>query len=301
MKIWYIGQFNKTYSSERYISHALREHGVVVYADKRDDPTPIGMKLKQLEKFAPDCVLTTGNPLKHPTEILKFCNDFGAVSVCWLWDIYGGRRFKIPQHFKSDILFSTDGGNDEFYSEIGANHKLLRQGIHCPEAQKYPTSFSYDVGFVGSKFIHDGRIRLVEWLEKTYRGRFIHVNNCRHLKLNEQLAKIRIVVGDSYPGDHYWSNRIYEMLGRGAFFLHPYTVGLDSEFTEGVHYVGYERDNWKDLSRKIQYFLDHESERETIRNSGHSHTVENYTYGHRVTELLGHIQTALKQRQGVEV
>ena len=118
--------------------------------------------------------------------------------------------------------------------------------------------------------------------------RFGHLpdNQVRGLPLNELYANTKIVVGDSQPSDYYWSNRLYETLGRGGFLLHPYTKGIEEEFEDGKHLVLYERDNMKDLFEKIDYYLAHDDEREKIRKAGHEHVKKHFTYKQRCIELM---------------
>lgn len=86
-------------------------------------------------------------------------------------------------------------------------------------------------------------------------------------------------------GQHYWSNRIYEILGRGGFLLHPRTVGLDAEFRDGEHYAGYDCGDWTWLRERIDYWLTHADEREHIRRTGFER-MATLTYRDRCAELL---------------
>ena len=112
------------------------------------------------------------------------------------------------------------------------------------------------------------------------------------------LGKVKVFVGDSYPSPNYWSNRIYEITGRGGFLLHPETIGLDEEFIAGKHYIAYKRPGnragWQVLQGLIDYWVTHDKEREQIRQQGFAHCGKHYTYTHRVKTLLEHIQTAIR-------
>jgi spore maturation protein CgeB len=103
-------------------------------------------------------------------------------------------------------------------------------------------------------------------------------------------ASTKIVVGDtlcpnfSYPD--YWSDRVYETLGRGGFIIHPYISGMEKEFTDKEHLVFYEYKNFKQLKELIDYYLEHDEEREKIRVSGHNLVKEKYTYKNRWEQIL---------------
>jgi spore maturation protein CgeB len=106
----------------------------------------------------------------------------------------------------------------------------------------------------------------------------------RGLPLNELYSSTKIVVGDSQPSPHYWSNRLYETLGRGGFLLHPHTEGIETEFEDGKHLVLYDRNDLQDLYDKIDYYLSHDNARETIRRAGF--VKGKYTYKDRCRELM---------------
>jgi spore maturation protein CgeB len=107
--------------------------------------------------------------------------------------------------------------------------------------------------------------------------------------LNNYLASAKIIVGDSVPTPYYWSNRIYEILGRGGFLIHPKVEGLDKEFKPYKHYVPYERGNWSQLKEIIDYYLVHDEERKKIQMAGFRYCKKHYTYTKRVAELLKQI------------
>jgi hypothetical protein len=218
------------------------------------------------------------------------------LTVCWQWDLFFGYRRNHPLQFKVDLLFTTDGGHPEEFRKRGYNHRVLRQGIHEPEAVKVPCKLVQDIVFIGGRKGHGTRPRLLRWLQTTYGSRFKHHTDLRGMQLNEELGKTKIVVGDSYPSPNYWSNRIYEITGRGGFLLHPITSGLNTEFTHMEHYVGYEKENFQDLRSKIDYFLENDKERERIRLAGYNRTTGSYTYTQRVKVLLGHIEQELLAR-----
>jgi spore maturation protein CgeB len=103
-------------------------------------------------------------------------------------------------------------------------------------------------------------------------------------------ASTKVVVGDTlcpnfkYPD--YWSDRIYETLGRGGFLIHPYIKGLEKEFEDKKHVVFYEYNNWNQLQDLINYYLENDKEREKIRKAGHELVKKSYTYKNRWQSIL---------------
>lgn len=285
MRIFYLGKFEEEHNTENYIAHALQKAGVEVKCQNSRTTLSLEVTWTLIQKFKPQIVLFSKSPCHFAKELIQVCRINGIKTVCWQFDLFIGYRARRLPQFWSDYLFTTDGGHDAEFKELGCNHYTLRQGIHKPESRLFIKPYKYDLAFVGSDI--KSRSALLKFLRQQYN--FVHHTNTRGLRLNEALAEVKIVVGDSYPSDGYWSNRIYEILGRGGFLLHPSTVGLDSEFVDGKHYVSYERDNFENLATAIDLFLREDSQREAIRQQGHLLVKENYTYQHRVEELLAAI------------
>ncbi len=297
MKILYLSKFSRSYATEHYVTHALREKGCSVTQQE----IPSDFASCQRIALQHDVILFSKPTARYFPELLDWCKENRLLTVCWLWDLYMNYRPERPPQFNADLLFTTDGGHKDIWQKQYPQHKVLKQGIHEPEHVLLPNdTINHDVVFVGMvRSAYKSRVRLVKHLRYRYSDRFSVYQRTRGLHLNRALAKTKIVVGDSYPSPNYWSNRIYEMLGRGAFLLHPHTEGLDTEFTKGVHYVGFERGNFSDLDDKIKYYLHHPEERELIRRAGFDHCGERHTYGHRIIELLGAIKQKLPRSAGL--
>jgi hypothetical protein len=210
--------------------------------------------------------------------------------------------------------------NDDFYTNIGhffATDKLmcdwfnentevvghfLPAGVYDKECYIHEAydqnDFENDIIFVGSKGYHPEwpyRPQLIDWLSENYGKRFRHYGNggvkaIRGDELNTLYGTTKIVVGDTlcpnfnYPS--YWSDRVYETLGRGGFIIHPYIQGMEKEFTDKEHLVFYEYNNFEQLKELIDYYLEHDEEREKIRLAGHNLVKNNYTYTHRWQSIL---------------
>lgn len=292
MRVFYIGKFENSYRTEQYVAHALRENGCDVRCFDVVRPVNYRAMLRLIKQYRPTILLTAKAVPGFMDSLLAWCKSKGILTVCWLWDLYWGYRRTRPIQWRSDLLFTTDGGHNHEFERAGCNHHILRQGIHAPEYKIFPPKYRYDVGFVGGLKGHPSRRRLIRWLADNYGSRFIHHTSTRGLELNHALRKCRVIVGDSYPSSNYWSNRIYEITGRGGFLLHPETDGLSAEFGSGKHYASYERDNYKEIAWLIEYYLHHDEDREAIRLEGWRHCGQ-YTYTARAKSLLGIVRAHL--------
>ena len=165
-----------------------------------------------------------------------------------------------------------------------SNHYFMRPGVKessCYLAAPDPVRFPYDVAFVGSYGYHPEypqRPALIDFLKKEYGDRFLLIDGgMRGHDLNVLYRSVPIIVGDSCfsqsnPIPGYYSDRVPETTGRGGLLLHP---RVDSIKNSGVVMWN----DYTDLKTKIEYFLSHPLEAETMRLKGFHHTneLDNYT------------------------
>jgi hypothetical protein len=207
------------------------------------------------------------------------------------------RRKPVYQHI--DHFFTVDRKMAEWFNtRTNVKGHYVPAGVYDKECVYTPTTPKEDVIFVGSKTYHPEwpyRPKLINFLSKTYGTRFNLYGReglgiVRGQDLNNLYASTKVVVGDTlcpnfnYPD--YWSDRIYETIGRGGFLIHPYINGLEKEFEDKKHVVFYEYNNLNQLQELINYYLEHDAEREEIRRSGHELVKNNYTYKNRWETIL---------------
>jgi hypothetical protein len=207
------------------------------------------------------------------------------------------RRKPVYQHI--DHFFTVDRKMAEWFNtRTNVKGHYVPAGVYDKECVYTPTTPKEDVIFVGSKTYHPEwpyRPKLINFLSKTYGTRFNLYGReglgiVRGHDLNNLYASTKVVVGDTlcpnfnYPD--YWSDRIYETIGRGGFLIHPYINGLEKEFEDKKHVVFYEYNNLNQLQELINYYLEHDAEREEIRRSGHELVKNNYTYKNRWEAIL---------------
>ncbi len=306
--IIYIGDFVEKFSTERYIAKGFEElgHAVTWVQENQLRVVKADALLVDILKLKPDLVLfSKGRPLGESELLIEMLKKQGIKTAVWLFDLYFDlpvdRKFKLEQKvapFNSEIIFSTDGGHQKEFEALDINHKLLRQGIYEPEAILYDREKVNDIIFVGGD-IYKTRVMMLEGLYERYGKRFKRFGTpdkiVRGLPLNELYASTKVVVGDSQPSPRYWSNRIYETLGRGGFLIHPMVEGLDEEFEIGKHLVTFPYGDNDKLFELVDYYLEHDEEREKIRKAGFEYVKKNYTYTKRCEQLLKILWTNDKQ------
>ncbi|MBE5924447.1 MAG: hypothetical protein E7271_08275 [Lachnospiraceae bacterium] len=82
------------------------------------------------------------------------------------------------------------------------------------------------------------------------------------------------------------SNRIFDALSAGAFIISDNVVGID-EVLEG-NVVTY--DTTDDLSKKIDYYMEHDGERKEKALAGQKIVREKHTFANRVNDIIGVIE-----------
>jgi hypothetical protein len=310
MKIVYIGDFNVFYSSERYVADALKQLGHEVVELQENSRFSYEKELvAEIKNHKPDFVLfCKARTLCNPFHLIERLKEEGLLTVAWLFDLYwelitDGVVFRsvYDPPFKCDMVFTTDGGHDKEWKEIGVDHYLLRQGIHEPDAfYGDKTEGVPEVVFVGTR-AYNQRAVFLEKLKNMFGSRFglygpdSELGAKRGKDLNDLFASTKVVVGDSQPRKNYWSNRIYETLGRGGFLIHPGVEGLESEFEAFKHYVPYHYGDIDQLVDVTEYFLKHDEEREKIRKAGHELVKKNYTYTKRCERLTAVVSERLQR------
>ena len=307
MNILYIGNFNSPVAE--YIAKSFEELGHYVKR-RHEDFTTVDWALDNLKGY--NFVLCEEARMKgdyvygdwEKKQLDRVGGRFKEVMdkilvVPWLTNLIQAipeRKHLLEENpiFKAPRVFTTDGGLK------GKNMECLRQGIYQKEALMTGNGglINFKVGFVGenNQRFWPYREKLIEFLQGTFKNDFRWVGQgsangvFTGLELNAFCASIKIMIGDSVYSPDYWSNRVYEMIGRGAFLIMPNIPGLDKEFIPFKHYIPYEFNNFDDLLDKISHYLTHAKERELIRKEGFEYCKENYTYKHRVKVILDYVQ-----------
>ena len=314
MKITFLGNFSVSYSSENHHAQSLRSlgHEVVELQEGRatgEELVKSGMTSDFVIVVHTHNVVTPGKPIG---EALKDLKVLGIPTVTYHLDLWFGieRQKDLEQDdFYKHIgyFFTVDKLMADWFNEnTEVKGYYLPAGVYdkecyiaTPNQDATGTERPFDVIFVGSKGYHhewQWRPQLINWLKETYGDRFTHVGGdgdtgtIRGAELNQMYTNAKIAIGDSlcldfdYP--YYWSDRIYETTGRGGFIIHPEIKGLDEQFEYGKEIATFKFGDFEDLKNKIDYYLEHEDEREAIRKAGHERTKNNHTYKHRWAEII---------------
>jgi hypothetical protein len=239
-------------------------------------------------------------------EDLKKIEAMGIPTVSFHLDKYTGIArdggLGVDTFWKTQFVFSPEGSSEaqRIFKEHGINQFYLPAGVFEDECYYDPKAEKiHDIVFVGGgiEYMHPEwsyRGKLVKWLMETYGHRFHKFGHPQLTKRGEELnqlyAQSKIVIGDSLCKDfvdsYYYSDRVFETTGRGGFIIHPYIPGITDHFRDREEIVLYSLNNFDQLKNLIDYYLEHDEEREAIRRAGHERTKEHNTYTRRMFEMI---------------
>lgn len=304
MKILYVGNFQPTHSTETHVAATLERLGHAV--DRAQENAANAAQLAAFAARGYDLFLwtRTWGIAGDVDDLLARLRQLGVPSASFHLDLYfglaRGEQVGVDPFWLTDFVFTPDGGHHDEFKARGVNHFYLKPGVFAPECWLAPPKreLSFNVVFVGSRRYHDEwpyRKQLLDWLQREYGREFAHLGepgtkSFRGAELNALYSSARVAVGDSAHPEpdrgYYWSDRVYETLGRGGFIVHPRIEGLEEEFTEGVNIALYEYGAWDQLREILDWYLMNPDHRERVRVAGHELVKKSCTYDDRMREML---------------
>lgn len=278
--------------SEKYIYKADRripKGAIDLILIHKPDPHNAVLGLKQLEGIAPracwyfdlvDSSLT--NAGKDPLLIRR---DHGRAA--WMKKV-------LPN---LEYAFLTDGewiratGRPLIESgKLPASLRLhwLPQGCDsriAGIAQEIDKTIS--VLFVGDPKGGTIRQHWVDHLERILGSKFVVVRSgCHGEELKRLVASAYITVAPNAPvADYYFSNRVFLLLGFGAFLLHPFSRGLKL-LIPGIAPFLYQSMDYQDLYQSILTYRENPAFCEMKTLELHQEVKANHSYVVRCSRLL---------------
>lgn len=290
-KIAFIGEFTQNWNEEG-IAKSFEKLGIKVIRFQ-EEGFNTNEALKRIADESPDLVLMAKLKVDDRLFFFKEIKKLKIPTASWTFDLYFGHRreekIDIDPIFRCDFVFGPDGGNVQRFRDKGINYHLLRQGIYdeyCYKG-KYRKEFAGDVTYVGG-MQYGHREVMCEYLKKYGLKRYgrLVTTHVRGDDLNDLYASSSIIIGDSLPSPRYWSNRLYETLGRGGFLIFTDIEGLNEEYEPYKHFIPFKFYGFKSLGEKIEYFLKHQDERIKISEAAMDHTKKHHTLLNRCQQFL---------------
>ena len=303
LRIGFIGNFVPPFSTEneRKWSFEKLGHEVIAFQENETTAEDLLAAMKDVDvlfyshNHDPSYIIKDLKEVFHEYK----ANNIPTVSVHldrWAW-LKRVEDMGNEATWFTEYIFMADASPEavELYTKLKLNWYYLKAAVverDCYKAKPDHDKYPHEVIFVGSKGYHPEyafRPKLVDWLKETYGDRFGHWGNdgigvVRGKELNVLYSTAKISIGDSCFGGrpNYVSDRYYETRGRNGFLLHPIVDGVDR-----VGVGSYDKENLKSLKLKIDYYLTHDDERESLRAKGFERVKKFETYTNRAEEMLG--------------
>lgn len=283
----------------------------------------IGLLLPRIRAFRPDVVLVFKG-VRFPEQLAHAVRKAGYRIGVWLVD----DPYRLQTHVQLvrpySFVLTQEASCVPFY------RSLKKVAFHLPLAvdpKKYypisniPHKYRSDVCFIGSGF--PVRITMIDKLAPYLRNkRFILIGQwwerlrsypyLRHRIINKPIppsevvkyyngAKIVLNIHRT-PNDRMENfkylpattpnNRTFEIAGCRAFQLTSARKELPRYYKENemISFNG-----WKDLQNKIDYYLRHEEERESIAKRAYRRTWRDHTYKARLEYLIKRLNGRLQK------
>lgn len=298
MKVVYVAKhFSGGADDEGAIAHAFTVLGhevTLVHEEEVDSPGKV-----------PDGDLALFHHWMHP----EYLENFPGVNAFWNFDLvefpsdltlhdrWEYRRERVRRAMEvSDVGFMTDGdwvskdvtGKLHFLPQ-GADERVVGRG-NFSQDQNFELLFTGMTSGAGA-----GRESWMREVSQWYGPRLVHARKGVYREqLRDWTAHAKIVLCPDAPvTDRYWSNRVWNAAGFGAFVLHPYCEGLNEYYTPDAIPAYVSREGLRQL---IEYYLD-PAQAEYRRNTSERallETREKNLYRHRVQELLGKVAGRIK-------
>tara|TARA_R100001015_G_C4633618_1_gene198862 strand:- start:4378 stop:5343 length:966 start_codon:yes stop_codon:yes gene_type:complete len=311
MKIAFIAKFSKIYDEEgKALSLERLGHTVYRFNETTFNQDPLTNNINSLLSLTPDVVIFTKLRVPNAGDVIKILKENNILTVSWFPDYCFKWNQGLLQNNEScpisnaDLLLIPDGINEDLFNKLNIEKHCVRQDIYdefCYRGTPID-NLNKDILFVGTTehAIYEHRRPLINFLKNTYGDKFLHLggsnsDEVRNRDLNDIIASVKVVIGDSLYNPYYWSNRIYETIGRGGFMLHSYTEGIDEEYKVGEHfdtYHTYGENKWgrnidfDDLKSKIDFYLKNDEKRLSIINKGMEYTKQHHTLLNRSKQVI---------------
>lgn len=306
MKITFVGNFRVSYTSETHHANTLESMGHKVTRLQEGDINASVILQYGLQSNLVVWVHTHG--WETPGDIpamSKALREAGVPLINYHLDLWLGldrqKDLDSPYYKSLHHFFTVDKLMADWLNEnTNTVGHFLPAAVYDKEVYIHPAydpdNFEHDVVFVGSRDYHKEwpyRPELVDWLKANYNATHIGRDGLGTLRgdaLNRLYAKSKIAVGDTlnigfnYP--YYSSDRLWESIGRGAFTIYPFIKGLEKHYKRHKEVVYYKHGDFEKLREVIDYYLEHDDEREKIRLEGQYKTKISGTYLNRWHQIL---------------
>lgn len=252
--------------------------------------------------------------IKHYKPDVLLNQDIGGISTRFLQEIKPRVKLLVGEHGSVlpekldlrcyDLITSLLPDSVREFRQLGICSELHRLAFE-PRILSYlkDQKKTIDISFVGGLYdVHSDRIHLLEVLATRFGQMQIWGPGVNHLSKNSPIReryagqawglKMYQVMCESEMtlnthGDKaaYAGNmRLYEATGVGTLLITDWKENLHEMFEPGKEVVAYRTP--EECAELVQYYLEHNDEREAIARAGQERTLREHTYYRRMQELV---------------
>lgn len=299
MKVLIVGKtFPDWHNGTRLYQEALRQNRQVDITELLASETKI---YRDIRAMRPDFVLWTGMGMGRPS----FWEQIKQVSRLAIWDADADNKKReirwnavtpIP-----DIIFTSVLGIREKYKHLNSWLMWIPQyhdqHYYKPTIDRLDPNYpSYDICFIGNENAREKRYGWLNKLREVFPNRNIIIRGSidgfsRKIVQGTDAANLyrqsKIVIDIKRPGykemKFRTSDRLFKVMGCGAFFLTYPIEGVEKCFLPEKHFDFYD-DTFEGLCEKIKYYLRYEKKRERIAAAGAEIIAAEHTITRRVEQ-----------------
>jgi len=259
--------------------------------------------------------------IKHYKPDVLLNQNIGGISTRFLQEIKPRVKLLVGQHGSVlsknldlrcyDLIISLIPDSVTEFRQMGIYSELHRLSFeprilsHLKDQKK-----TIDISFVGSLYdVHSGRMHFLEVLATRFGQMQIWGPGVSHLSKNSPIRKryagqawglkmyqviCKSVMTLNTHGDKvaYAANmRLFETTGVGTLLITDWKENLHEMFEPGKEVVAYRTP--EECAELIQYYLEHNDEREAIARAGQERTLREHTYYRRMQELAASVSKYL--------
>ena len=272
-----------------------------------------GRKLltKYIKELRPDCLIFGGYAPSYFNCLPELCKKHGAAFIYWAIEDPVGfdRTLFIAQ--LADYVFTTTEECIRMYKENGVNARLLlfasnpdfhKSGLYNPDYDidlaMAASCYNWETRKRGYKIILDAAKESGQSLKVWGAG--WQKENCRKIlgnpdyfcgylpngQLPDLCASAKIILGIQCDDSSLTqtSMRPYEVLGCGGFHLTQWTKATVNIFQDDRHLTTARTKG--EAAEKIEYYVNHPSERLKIAKQGREFVYKHHTYERRVRDIV---------------
>ncbi len=309
----------KPWSDGRYYKDSFEKAGhSVITVDTENVEDPESVIKAHLDKNDIDFILYTKEELtaaqvlslKQYTKVIQWYPDVAIPD--WL----------LPRVEADDIFFTMSEGLVDVYRKYNPNVFWLTQAfapsffevpaITDSDIKKYATDVTF-VGTLGSKpyylrrraflkrIISEG-FKLKWWgpriprkiatlplifggVGRSYGGEFVWGQNYSKIA---KLSKIFLAFDATPYIRKSMSDRIYNAVGCGAFYMCHHVDGIEEVLEPGKEIVTFRSED--EMVDMIRYYLKHDEQRMKIARAGQQRVLRDHTYEVRIKQMIKYIE-----------